>query len=1802
MLKYMRPGMAFRPKLHRARRQHLRAGNEARDRKSWGEAAQAYQRYLAEVPADARIWTQLGHALKEGGDLSGGEAAYRTGLAFAPQDAELHLQLGHVLKLQGRLAEAERAYVRSSELDSTLGAEAELNWRGDGAAPEAPHFLTTGGAHALPAAHSLPRSAASLPHPEAGEVQKLNPSSQRRRGDLARDRRLWRDAVLHYRAYLDAMGQDAAVWVQYGHALKEAGSVPQAEAAYRAALALAPDDADGHLQLGHALKLQGKRDQAVQCYWRSLALQPTRQAVVELRATGQRVELEDIQPAAGTGDRIYLEISDLITTMREYATVSGIQRVQLGLLNHVLSLDQDAGYEVVYWADGLLWSVEPAALRETTHLYNAAIGMENRRELVSRALSQAWPVRPGASDTFVITGAIWMRRDAVVDHERIKRTGTRLGAYIYDFIPLTNPEYCHPYLTERFSNTMAELMLQLDFALTISDFVGAELRRMRQQSGYPAIPVQTVKLAHALDPVQTMPGLAWTGKIAGLEGKAFVLCVGSLAAHKNHIYALQVWRLLLERGIEPPILVLAGKRGYGIEDLTQQLKASHNLGGRIRIIEGLDDAALATLYEACLFTLFPSFVEGWGLPVGESLAHGKVCVASTTTAIPEVGGEFILGIDPYNSRGGADVIANLLSNPEELRRREEQIRVGFQPRSWNDFGKAFLATLRNTGTAGQHGLVLQPLEMLQPRSPPTAWSHGTALPILGGYRTEVLSRAALVSGWFPGEDWGCWMDGAGATVSFTASCGAGSAIQVVMQLKSVFWPRQNRLTVTAAGGKSTALSVPSGPHDFLIQFNTTVPADGRIDLTLALSGVVGPGGGETRTLGVGLRRLLYLVRDGRSERIPAGALVQPRSLTGIGGGAAVPNSCDALVEAARRQAVLAKGWLIPEGWGAWIDGDAAEIEVPSTVQAGEEVRVAVRLRSTATVPGVLTVCIPGSPASTVTLRKGELQDVFATVSGRAGDKGLITVRLAVSPARVRIGLCAAAWGRADSGDDRTAMMEAVLYGSSGQAPDDRELLSRNIGFTVAGHMRGSYSLASVNRRLALTLDAALPGRVRIVQVEGQPVDDLDDMPSEEQARLAALAKGGAADDGPQVVISQHWPVWRPQAPGDLALAYVFWEESVVPPEMVRTLNAGFDGILVPARSVAKSLIDSGVRLPVRIIGFSPDLGSYHGLGAAKGAVGRQAVRKSSPFTFLHISSCFPRKGVDILIAAYSKAFTSRDPVRLIIKGFPNPHNDVGEQLARVRDAHADLAPIEFIDRDLETGALLDLYRVADAMVLPTRGEGFNIPAAEALAAGVALITTAFGAQTDFTGDGLARWVDYRFTYSRSHLRTSNSVWAEPDVDDLASALQEAARQSSAKAGAIGTTAAAGRDRAALLGDRSRWAERVKAVSAELLAMPQAPTPRIAWVSTWKIRCGIGEYSRMLLSAFPHAARDVTVLCDARTSFADLSGAGPAAHPAWRRIDPSSMEELAAAIGQTGAEVVVIQHHHALIRWDSLATLLEDSRVRQRTVVVTMHNTQELLEADPAAQQHLVAALKGVSRVLVHTIADLNLLKGQGLVDNVTMFPHGAPTGDQPIHSARHLGPHDDVLVGAYGFFLQHKGFYNLIEAFGMLRTAFPRVRLRLVTAEYPVPESAQEVERCRALATSLGLDAAIEWNLKYLPDDKSLALLHDCDLIVLPYQHTPESSSAAVRSALASGVPVVVTPLSIFEELQGAVLRLKGVDVQSIAGGMNWILQRQAVRQDLATNGAAWLADNSWANVAERLGGLLQGLVAAEEASPLPSM
>src|SRR5262249_54844124 len=146
----------------------------------------------------------------------------------------------------------------------------------------------------------------------------------------------------------------------------------------------------------------------------------------------------------------------------------------------------------------------------------------------------------------------------------------------------------------------------------------------------------------------------------------------------------KVWRRLLEDmpADAVPTLVFAGRVGWQVSDLMEQLHNSKFLNGKILHIESPTDEELEALYDGCLFTVFPSFYEGWGLPVTESLAFGRPCIVSNATSLPEVGGSLARYIDPDNATDAYRVIRETIQDQTGLREWRDQIRREFRPVQW----------------------------------------------------------------------------------------------------------------------------------------------------------------------------------------------------------------------------------------------------------------------------------------------------------------------------------------------------------------------------------------------------------------------------------------------------------------------------------------------------------------------------------------------------------------------------------------------------------------------------------------------------------------------------------------------------------------------------------------------------------------------------------------------------------------------------------------------------------------------------------------------------------------------------------------------------------------------------------------------------------------------------------------------------------------------------------------------------------------------------------------------------------------
>src|SRR5262249_5783009 len=116
----------------------------------------------------------------------------------------------------------------------------------------------------------------------------------------------------------------------------------------------------------------------------------------------------------------------------------------------------------------------------------------------------------------------------------------------------------------------------------------------------------------------------------------------------------------------------------------------------IVLLHGVPDAQLGWLYRNCEFVLFPSLVEGFGLPVVEALAHGKLCLTTDGGVLSEVGGELVIRLNPRDTLGWAATIARLMGDPSETKDRENRIRTEYRSVTWDDSATQFFGLLRDS--------------------------------------------------------------------------------------------------------------------------------------------------------------------------------------------------------------------------------------------------------------------------------------------------------------------------------------------------------------------------------------------------------------------------------------------------------------------------------------------------------------------------------------------------------------------------------------------------------------------------------------------------------------------------------------------------------------------------------------------------------------------------------------------------------------------------------------------------------------------------------------------------------------------------------------------------------------------------------------------------------------------------------------------------------------------------------------------------------------------------------------------------
>ena len=312
---------------------------------------------------------------------------------------------------------------------------------------------------------------------------------------------------------------------------------------------------------------------------------------------------------------------------------------------------------------------------------------------------QSFAALAAPDDILVTLGSAWSHPDyAALVRSQQERFGLRFALLVYDLIPLRRPEWCDRGLVRLFRAWFESVFPLVDHLFAISRATAADVERYAAEQGIElSVPVIPIPIGTGFSGASTAP--AAVTKRLPAPG-TYTLIVSTIEARKNHLLLFRVWRRMLEQlpFDEVPTLVFAGRVGWLVDDLMRQIANTDNLNGKLVLILDPTDAELTALYQGCLFTLYPSFFEGWGLPVTESFAFGKPCVMSNRTSLPEAGGGLARSFDPDDLNEAYRIIVETIKDRPGLAAWEAQVRREFAPVPWSATVDALL-----DGLAHPHG-------------------------------------------------------------------------------------------------------------------------------------------------------------------------------------------------------------------------------------------------------------------------------------------------------------------------------------------------------------------------------------------------------------------------------------------------------------------------------------------------------------------------------------------------------------------------------------------------------------------------------------------------------------------------------------------------------------------------------------------------------------------------------------------------------------------------------------------------------------------------------------------------------------------------------------------------------------------------------------------------------------------------------------------------------------------------------------------------------------------------------------------
>jgi glycosyltransferase involved in cell wall biosynthesis len=608
--------------------------------------------------------------------------------------------------------------------------------------------------------------------------------------------------------------------------------------------------------------------------------------------------------AAPVGTQLLFDVSDLVYYIGHHPNLTGIQRVQSSIALALIESEVAEAARVTFLsfnAKTRNWVTIP-----TGYLISLLrdLLLPPERRLISFPAEEArHGVLPGARpfdgtgvldsahpSVLCLLGAAWVHQDYIHRVLTLKRRyGTRFVMTVHDLIPIYARETCDQDTVRVFEEFMRRALRHVDHVLAVSQNTAKDLKRYVAALQIPEPPITVTQNGSSFG--ELMPQGSRTAATTSLElPERFVLFVATIEGRKNHQLVYDIWRRMLEQGDDPPHLICVGRLGWKATAFVSGLVETNYLNGRVHLLREISDSDLLLLYNRCLFTVCPTFYEGWGLPVSESLALGKICVCSDRASIPEVAGDCGVYINIDDANASLKVIRDLIHDDRARTKLEGKIRRTYVPVSWRSVAERVVSACEAAGATPwrePYPYTVLPYSIEVSFGQLDLDTDGKGEAVLnrtidarqGHFKFEALNQQSFLLGetirsggyWAQPERWGTWICGAGGDIAFVLPADDSPAVWLSLRLRVCPVLQDQPIRMLANGERLWAGRIGAQSQDILLRVRKRAGTINRcriaveVDLTSEQRSQIAALDGRIPT--VGFERLIVVPENDAAMRL-----------------------------------------------------------------------------------------------------------------------------------------------------------------------------------------------------------------------------------------------------------------------------------------------------------------------------------------------------------------------------------------------------------------------------------------------------------------------------------------------------------------------------------------------------------------------------------------------------------------------------------------------------------------------------------------------------------------------------------------------------------------------------------------------------------------------------------------------------------------------------------------------------------------------------------------------------------------------